>query len=159
MTEHTCATCGHISEPSARFCPACGSRVTSVDDTSTIELPVAAGTDVDTVAKPLVAADALPLGVAALVVQRGPDAGSRFLLAGQSAFTIGRDSAADVFLDDVTVSRKHATVTASAGSWQVTDNGSLNGTYVNGKRCAQAPLVAGDVVTIGKFHFVVQIGS
>jgi pSer/pThr/pTyr-binding forkhead associated (FHA) protein len=96
--------------------------------------------------------DALPAESALLVVQRGPNAGSRFLLEADST-SAGRSTRSDIFLDDVTVSRKHAVFERlDDGSFQVRDLGSLNGTYVGHDRVDQAVLAPGDEVLIGKYR-------
>jgi pSer/pThr/pTyr-binding forkhead associated (FHA) protein len=95
--------------------------------------------------------DELAPGQALLLVKRGPNAGSTFLLQGGSA-AVGRDTESAVFLDDVTVSRRHATVERREGDgWFVRDVGSLNGTYVNGEQVDETKLASGDEVQIGKF--------
>ncbi|SEE10449.1 FHA domain-containing protein [Ruania alba] len=97
------------------------------------------------------AVEALPPSSALLIVQHGPNAGARFLLDADRV-TAGRDTAADIFLDDVTVSRKHAEFLAADGVFTVRDVGSLNGTYVNRTRIDEAVLQAGDEVQIGKYR-------
>lgn len=97
------------------------------------------------------AIDALPPSSALLIVQHGPNAGARFLLDAERV-TAGRDTRADIFLDDVTVSRKHAEFLFTAGAHSVRDVGSLNGTYVNRERIDAAQLRAGDEVMIGKYR-------
>jgi pSer/pThr/pTyr-binding forkhead associated (FHA) protein len=100
------------------------------------------------------AAAALPAGSALLVVTHGPNAGSRFLLD-QDVTTAGRHPDSDIFLDDVTVSRRHAEVVrTSTGGFRVRDVGSLNGTYVNRERIDEGELAAGDEVQIGKFRLI-----
>lgn len=94
--------------------------------------------------------DALRRGQALLLVKRGPNAGSTFLLEGGES-TVGRDTESAVFLDDVTVSRKHAVVERHGDEWFVVDRGSLNGTYVNGEQVDRTKLTTGDEVQIGKF--------
>ena len=94
--------------------------------------------------------DALHAGQALLLVKRGPNAGSTFLLEGDET-TMGRDTDSAVFLDDVTVSRKHAVVERHDDEWFVVDRGSLNGTYVNGEQVDRTKLTTGDEVQIGKF--------
>ena len=94
--------------------------------------------------------DALNAGQALLLVKRGPNAGSTFLLEGEET-TLGRDTESAVFLDDVTVSRKHAVVQRQDDEWFVVDRGSLNGTYVNGEQVDRTKLSTGDEVQIGKF--------
>lgn len=101
------------------------------------------------------AVEALPPGSALLIVQRGPNAGARFLLA-EPVTTAGRSPASDIFLDDVTVSRKHCQFVAHDGAHLVRDSGALNGTYVNRERVDQALLQAGDEVQIGKYRMTYQ---
>lgn len=97
------------------------------------------------------AIEALPSGSALLIVQRGPNEGSRFLLD-QDVTTVGRHPNADIFLDDVTVSRRHAEFHRSGKTFQVKDLASLNGTYYEGVRIEAAILEDGSEVQIGKFR-------
>jgi pSer/pThr/pTyr-binding forkhead associated (FHA) protein len=99
------------------------------------------------------AVDALTPGSALLVVKRGPNAGSRFLLD-QDVTTAGRHPDSDIFLDDVTVSRRHAEFRREGSGYTVHDVGSLNGTYVNREPIDAASLSGGDEVQIGKFRLV-----
>ena len=101
---------------------------------------------------------ALRAGTALLRVDRGPNAGSRFLLDGDST-TVGRHPSSDIFLDDVTVSRRHAEFLREGTSFSVRDVGSLNGTYVNGQRIDSSPLATGDEVQVGKFRLIVMLGE
>src|SRR3712207_865911 len=102
---------------------------------------------------------ALPIsGSALLVVKRGPNAGSRFLLD-EDVTTAGRHPQSDIFLDDVTVSRRHAEFRREGSSFSVRDVGSLNGTYLNRERIDAAALTGGDEVQIGKFRLVFLTGS
>ncbi|EJF48067.1 FHA domain-containing protein [Schaalia georgiae] len=101
------------------------------------------------------AVSALPAGSALLIVQRGPNTGARFLLD-PNVTNAGRSPKADIFLDDVTVSRKHCQFIADNGGHIVRDSGSLNGTYVNRERVDQACLSAGDEVQIGKYRLTYQ---
>ena len=102
-------------------------------------------------------AESLPPGSALLVVRRGPNAGSRFLLD-TDVTTAGRHPESDIFLDDVTVSRRHAEFRREAGAFVVRDVGSLNGTYVNRERVESATLANGDEVQVGKFRLVFLAG-
>ncbi|GAA4216298.1 oxoglutarate dehydrogenase inhibitor Odhl [Actinocatenispora rupis] len=102
-------------------------------------------------------AGSLPPGTALLVVRRGPNAGARFLLD-HDVTTSGRHPDSDIFLDDVTVSRRHAEFHREAGVFTVRDVGSLNGTYVNRERVETATLSNGDEVQIGKFRLVLIAG-
>lgn len=94
---------------------------------------------------------ALPERSALLIVHRGPNTGSRFLLDSDLT-SAGRSPGSDIFLDDVTVSRKHAEFRRSAEGFQVRDVGSLNGTYVNRERVDSCALRPGDEVQIGRFR-------
>jgi pSer/pThr/pTyr-binding forkhead associated (FHA) protein len=94
---------------------------------------------------------ALPSTSALLIMQRGPSSGARFLLDAERTVA-GRSPQADIFLDDVTVSRKHVEFVREPEGFVVRDVGSLNGTYVNRSRIEQALLRSGDEVQIGKFR-------
>ena len=107
--------------------------------------------------QPVSGVDALPSGSALLVVKRGPNAGSRFLLD-QETTSAGRHPDSDIFLDDVTVSRRHAEFRREARDFVVVDVGSLNGTYVNREPVDTAVLASGDEVQIGKFRLVFLTG-
>jgi pSer/pThr/pTyr-binding forkhead associated (FHA) protein len=107
--------------------------------------------------QPVSGVDALPAGSALLVVKRGPNAGSRFLLD-QDTTSAGRHPDSDIFLDDVTVSRRHAEFRREGGEFVVVDVGSLNGTYVNREPVDTAVLTSGDEVQIGKFRLVFLTG-
>lgn len=87
-------------------------------------------------------------------MRRGPNSGSRFLLDGDLT-TAGRHPQSDIFLDDVTVSRRHVEFRRNPdGTFKVADVGSLNGTYVNRERIDEVPLSNGDEVQIGKYRLV-----
>jgi pSer/pThr/pTyr-binding forkhead associated (FHA) protein len=101
--------------------------------------------------------DALRHGTALLVVLRGPNAGARFLLDSDEVST-GRHPNSDIFLDDVTVSRRHATFRREGDVFLVRDVGSLNGTYVNRERIDEVALKTRDEVQIGKFRLVFYAG-
>ena len=93
-----------------------------------------------------------------LVVSRGIGAGSSYLLTGDIVVA-GRAPDADLFLDDVTVSRRHAEFRREPHGWVLRDTESLNGTYVNRSRVDSRPLVPGDEVQIGKYRFVYLVGG
>ena len=99
------------------------------------------------------AVDALPVGHALLVVQRGPGSGNRFLLDTDKV-TAGRHPDSEIFLDDVTVSRRHAVFDRDGSTFTVSDVGSLNGTYVNRDRIDTVRLKDGDEVQVGKYRLV-----
>jgi len=94
---------------------------------------------------------ALPAGSALLIVRRGPTTGARFLLDADVT-TVGRHPEADIFLDDVTVSRRHSEFLREGSSFQVKDLGSLNGTYLGGERIDVGDLVDRSEVQVGKFR-------
>lgn len=124
------------------------------EETSTIHFP---GLDRDTEemsAEDASAVENLPDGSALLLVQRGPSAGARFLLDTDEV-TAGRHPESDIFLDDITVSRRHAVFTRVGSGFSVRDLGSLNGTYVNRDRIeSDVVLAGGDEVQIGKFRLI-----
>ena len=98
------------------------------------------------------AVENLPAGSAMLLVQRGPDAGARFLLD-TDVVTVGRHPDSDIFLDDISVSRRHATFSRGDSGYVVSDLGSLNGSYVNRDRIDSDVLLSGgDEVQIGKYR-------
>ncbi len=108
--------------------------------------------------KAVAGVESLPHGSALLVVKRGPNAGSRFLLD-QPTTSAGRHPDSDIFLDDVTVSRRHAEFRLDGDDFLVVDVGSLNGTYVNREPVDAATLANGDEVQIGKFRLVFLTGA
>ncbi len=160
-----CTNCGHDNPDGANFCAQCGapltaappqpstSRPSSGDTTRTIPAVVDEPTPDGLRPVDEAAVHALPQGSALLIVQRGPNAGSRFLLD-QDVTSAGRHPDSDIFLDDVTVSRRHAEFRREGSGYTVHDVGSLNGTYVNRERIDAAPLSGGDEVQIGKFRLV-----
>ena len=94
---------------------------------------------------------------AMILIARGSHKGSRFLITSEGV-TIGRSAGSAIFLDDVTVSRKHATILKNGTSFVLKDAGSLNGTYINNASVTEHTLVSGDEFQIGKFHLLF-IGS
>ena len=160
-----CARCGQASPEGARFCSHCGAPIMRAgaerpgESTSTISL---GGTDLadgdyeEPLAEPA-ATEALPPGTALLLVKRGPNAGSRFLLDSELT-TVGRHPGSDIFLDDVTVSRRHAEFYRHGTGFVVRDVGSLNGTYVNRERIEETSLNDGDEVQVGKFRLTFLAG-
>ncbi|CAA9282257.1 MAG: FHA-domain-containing protein [uncultured Corynebacteriales bacterium] len=161
-----CTRCGHDNPDDARFCAQCGAPLSRVEyasspDATSIFQPGSfdeAGLGDEQGEEHAGAVDALPPGSALLVVKRGPNAGSRFLLD-QDVTTAGRHPDSDIFLDDVTVSRRHAEFRREAGGFVVHDVGSLNGTYVNRQRIDVAALAGGDEVQVGKFRLLYLAGA
>lgn len=161
-----CTACGNKNPEDARFCSRCGTRVVDGvqaadggDTTTTISAVVDRVETSDRDLSPVDAAavDGLPPGSALLVVQKGPGAGSRFLLD-TDVVTVGRHPDSSIFLDDVTVSRRHAEFRRSGTEFEVGDVGSLNGTYVNRDRIDGVALTDGDEVQIGKYRLVFFAG-
>lgn len=95
----------------------------------------------------------LPHGTGVLIEKTGPDAGTKHFLV-QLVVTVGRHPESDIFLDDITVSRRHAEFIDENGSYKVKDVGSLNGTYVNRERIEEVFLKTGDEVQVGKFKLL-----
>jgi len=157
-----CSQCGSQNSDNARFCSQCGTPLAApagdaVPNDATITFGAPAKIDADERASlnaaDAAAVDALPSGSALLVVQRGPGAGSRYLLDTDLS-TVGRHPESDIFLDDITVSRRHVEFRRADGIFRVHDVGSLNGTYLNGDRVDDAELQNGDEVRIGKFRLI-----
>ena len=146
-----CRQCGHQNESGANFCSSCGSPLPHEDEATLSLTELAERLELD---EELGAALAeLPPGMGMLVVRRGPNAGSRYVLDSEVT-ALGRHPDSDIFLDDITVSRRHAEFVHSGGTYRVRDVGSLNGTYLNRERIDDASLHSGDEVQIGKFKLV-----
>lgn len=94
-----------------------------------------------------------PADRAMVVIHRGPAKGARFLID-HSEIAIGRSIDSPIFLDDVTVSRKHAVIEYEAGAFKIRDLGSLNGTYLKNESISESQLSVGDEIQIGKFHLL-----
>jgi pSer/pThr/pTyr-binding forkhead associated (FHA) protein len=101
----------------------------------------------------------VPQGAGVLVVTRGPLVGARYLL-GDKVVRAGRHPESDIFLDDITVSRRHAEISPEDnGTYTLRDLGSLNGTYVNRERIEEVQLSPGDELQIGKFKLVYLVAG
>ena len=139
---------GHGDEPEL-------TKAVSLETDATGVIPVSAGPETGELG-PIDAAKIADLasGSAHFVVRRGALEGMQFPLLANEQMTIGRSSDSKIFLDDVTVSRKHAAVSLVGSDWVLSDSGSLNGTYVNKHRVSTTTLVNGDELQIGKFRFV-----
>ncbi|BBC38121.1 uncharacterized protein SGFS_094150 [Streptomyces graminofaciens] len=170
MSALVCTRCGNRNAENSRFCSNCGAPLRpgvaaerASETTSTISISGLEAYDAETTGQTQLpslspeaqaAVEALPLGSALLVVRRGPNSGSRFLLDSDLT-TAGRHPQSDIFLDDVTVSRRHVEFRRGQdGSFKVADVGSLNGTYVNRERIDEVALSNGDEVQIGKYRLV-----
>jgi hypothetical protein len=169
-----CSQCSRPNPAGARYCSNCGAPLmraggqggvpggpptggfAAVGETTSMTVPVTDadyGDHADEAYPDYAVVDSLPPGTGLLIVVRGPNAGSRFLL--DDDFTsAGRHPDSDIFLDDVTVSRRHAEFYRQGDRFTVRDVGSLNGTYVNRERIEEAELFGGDEVQIGKFRLL-----
>jgi pSer/pThr/pTyr-binding forkhead associated (FHA) protein len=148
-----CTQCGYKNPQGAKFCAQCGTPLTAPMDVTTGMLPTApdpTGDGDERIDTDGVRSDLSP-GTALLVSVRGPNVGARFLLD-KELVTVGRHPESDIFLDDITVSRRHAEFRRTESTFLVADVGSLNGTYVNGTRTEGQELVHGDLVQVGKFR-------
>lgn len=143
MERPVCSQCGSANAAEANFCSVCGAALERTEAEHTASHPIVNLGEED-----------LPL----LVVIRGTNAGSRFALDPEVT-TIGRHPDSNVFLDDVTVSRRHAEVRVDGSRYVVSDVGSLNGTYLNGDRVDSHDLVEGDQLQVGKYRLVFAFGA
>jgi hypothetical protein len=152
-----CNQCGHKNPLGANFCSSCGAPLEKeLDDPTTITFQVegpAEGVD-DDVTFDL---DDIPPDGGLLIVVRGPIAGARLAIT-KDVTTAGRHPQADLFLDDVTVSRRHVEIYRAAGGFRVRDAGSLNGTYLNRERVDDAALANGDEIQIGRYKLAFYAG-
>jgi pSer/pThr/pTyr-binding forkhead associated (FHA) protein len=156
MTDEVfCNQCGRGNPPGSNFCASCGAPLARrrEDPTTVTFIPEPGDVQEDL----SVEFGDMPPGVGILVVKRGPNVGSRFALE-KEVVRAGRHPESDIFLDDVTVSRRHAEITRGEGGYEVRDAGSLNGTYLNRERVEAAPLEDGDELQIGTFKLVFLTG-
>jgi len=151
-----CARCGHDNQAGANFCSSCGAPLDTSEDETTVSLAIDERTELDDELGAMLAD--LPAGMGVVVVRRGPNAGSRFSLE-RDATTVGRHPDSDIFLDDITVSRRHAVIRHDGDGYEVSDVGSLNGTYVNHERVETAPLRHLDEVQVGRFVLLFMVGG
>jgi hypothetical protein len=143
-----CPNCDHLNEAHANFCSRCGSPMGSVEAEATSTLA-----PIEVEAEEEAHLRELEPGQACLIVRRGPAAGTIFTLD-QDLVTVGRHRESDIFLNDITVSRRHAELRRDGTRYAVSDLGSLNGTYVNRSRVDSSPLTSGDELQIGKFRLL-----
>jgi pSer/pThr/pTyr-binding forkhead associated (FHA) protein len=148
-----CNQCGHRNSAGANFCSSCGTPLTTTAgaDRTTTAIPYVPEADEE---EPTVELGELERrGVGMLVVKRGPNVGSRFALE-SDVVRAGRHPDSDIFLDDITVSRRHVEIRREEEGYVVHDVGSLNGTYVNRERVERRLLRNGDELQIGTFKLV-----
>jgi len=158
-----CRRCGHDNAAGANYCSSCGAPLvgdaTRVDAESDTTVSLALIEDREALAAELGDVLAgLPDGLGMLVVRRGPNAGSTFVLE-QETTTLGRHPDSDIFLDDVTVSRRHATITRTPDGYEVRDDDSLNGTYVDHERIEKAELRDMQELQVGRFVLTFVLGG
>jgi pSer/pThr/pTyr-binding forkhead associated (FHA) protein len=158
---NSCPACSHELLEPANFCPHCGASLAKVSgDTTRVIPPVVEEFQIEDLdAEDASAVEALPVGSALLLVLKGGQPGGRYLIDADVA-TAGRHPRCDIFLDDITVSRHHARFTREGGQFWLSDENSLNGTYVNGTLTdGTVALRRGDEVQIGKFRMVFFSGQ
>jgi FHA domain/zinc-ribbon domain len=153
-----CTNCGHKNPDGANFCSSCGSALAEAGGSDTTITFAPAELESDLEEEIHISPEELEGGRAVMVVKRGPNAGSKFFLDTDTV-KIGRHPDSDIFLDDITVSRRHAEIRRADTSFGLHDIGSLNGTYVNRERVEEADLRSGDEIQIGKFKLVFLTGG
>jgi hypothetical protein len=151
-----CARCGHDNPDDARFCSSCGAPLTATGDETTLTLSAVEHVDEEEELERYL--EGLPPGVGLLVVRSGPEEGASFRLD-KPQIAIGRHPDSDVFLDDITVSRRHVVIDKDNEGYELRDVGSLNGTYVNRKRVDEARLRYLDEVQIGRYRLTFVVGG
>ncbi len=150
-----CHNCGHRNPEGVNFCSSCGHPLLADGDDATITLhPVDDSEAAEE--QPDVTLVEVPHGAGVLVVTRGPNIGTRYLLA-DTVVRAGRHPESDIFLDDITVSRDHALLVKRGREWCLDDCGSLNGTYVNRQRIDSQRLADGDELQIGKYKLTFRV--
>ena len=147
MSHIYCPECGFQNPESASYCSKCGAMLHAKESNEqTQQFSAAEGED------PFDTLDGLAVQGAALVVRSGGGRSGETFMPKHDRTTIGRSPDCGIFLDDVTVSRKHAVLVDDNGTWRIEDQGSLNGTFVNRERVETAALSDGDELQIGKYR-------
>ncbi|MGH2693734.1 MAG: FHA domain-containing protein [Actinomycetota bacterium] len=153
-----CTNCGHRNPEGANFCSSCGAALAEPGGSDTTVTFLPGELEADLEEEVHISPEELEGGRGVLIVKRGPNAGSKFFLDADST-RVGRHPDSDIFLDDITVSRRHAEIRRGDGGFTLHDVGSLNGTYVNRERVEGAELRSGDEIQIGKFKLVFLTGG
>jgi hypothetical protein len=153
-----CTNCGHRNPDGANFCSSCGAPLAAAESSDTTVTFQPAELESDLEEEVHISPEEVEGGRGVLIVKRGPNAGSKFWLD-SDVTRIGRHPESDIFLDDITVSRRHAEIRRGSNGFALHDVGSLNGTYVNRERVEGAELRSGDEIQIGKFKLVVLTGA
>ncbi len=154
-----CNSCGSQVPEGSNTCKECGATLSGREmrrDT-TSSLPVIeteSGEEIEVVLAP----ETISRGEAILIIKKGPEAGARFTID-KEITTAGRHPESDIFLDDITVSRRHLEIRRVDDQFEIVDVGSLNGTYVNKERIDRSVLKDGDEIQIGKFKMIFFTGS
>ena len=156
--ERICPSCGHKNDFGANFCSSCGERISSGADVATEAISVIEETNETEDREHLADREGFDENTGLLVVDEGPKSGSRYALD-TAVVTAGRHPESDIFLDDVTVSRRHVEITSTGGQYRAKDVGSLNGTYINKQLVEDEPLVDGDELQIGRFKLIFFHGT
>ncbi len=156
MSHVYCPECGHQNPETANFCAKCGSHLKQEDagEQTLTFTPDELGEDPGAALGGSGGKDASSVKGPALVVRSGGGrAGETFFPSAQRTL-IGRSPDCDVFLDDVTVSRKHAELVRNDERFTIKDLGSLNGTFVNRRRIEadETEIEDDDEVQIGKYR-------
>lgn len=155
--ERLCPGCGHRNDAGANYCSSCGQQIGGGPDAPTEAIPVIEHPQqVDR--EHLADREGFTETTGILVVDNGPKSGSRYALD-SPLVTAGRHPESDIFLDDVTVSRRHVEISNVDGVYRARDAGSLNGTYVNKQLVDDAELVDGDELQIGRFKLLFFHGT
>ncbi|HEX4625003.1 MAG TPA: FHA domain-containing protein [Solirubrobacteraceae bacterium] len=144
-----CPECGFVNDESANYCQKCGAYLhpgEEAEDSTTMTYAI----DETGELKPVDLDEVTSQGAALVIRAGGGRVGESFALSGDR-LSIGRRPDADIFLDDVTVSRDHALLIRRADGYHLDDCGSLNGTYVNRRRVESVRLEDGDELQIGKY--------
>ena len=148
-----CRACGHQNQPGAKFCSSCGLALDADQRSDTLAHEV-----VDVVDEFALDRSQFTESQGLLIVTRGPNLGARYALDADR-ITIGRHPDSEIFLDDITVSRRHAELVHTGSAFRLRDASSLNGTYLNGRRIEDAAIDDGDELQIGKFKLAFFHGT
>ena len=157
MADVFCNNCGHRNAAGSNFCSSCGQPLDRAhhEEPKTITFTLDQATPTGEVQIEL---DDVPAG-GVLIATRGPNSGSEFALD-RGVTTVGRHPDSTIFLDDVTVSRRHVEIEHTPSGYRVRDVGSLNGTYLNQELIDdERPLANGDELQIGRFKLVFVAGA
>jgi FHA domain len=146
-----CPECGFVNAEGANYCQKCGAYLATTGEVKPGETTEAYTVDESTGALKPVDLDRVSSAGATLVIRSGGGRGGEAFPLDQDRMTIGRNPDAEVFLDDVTVSRNHAMLVRRPDGVYIDDLGSLNGTYVNKRRIESHRLTDGDELQVGKY--------